>query len=207
MTSVDDTDRSVFDNPLDSRVLAAWKDEVHAVNEANGWFEEGRDFEEGIALIHSEIAEMLEAYRDHGLEDATQPYRFHVDRDQPMPLVKPEGVAAEAADVLIRLLDEAYRQDVDVVACGTFAHAAGLPFGTAIARLHLTVANWHDFVRPYLDSPEDAVTKRRMTMGLSRAYNYLLAICDEFDIDLVSEYRRKIGYNATRGHRHGGKRL
>lgn len=46
-----------------------------------------------LALLHSEVSEMLEAYRTHGLTAWTR-------EDG-----KPEGVAAESADILIRLAD------------------------------------------------------------------------------------------------------
>lgn len=105
---------------------------VREVNEANGWFDENRTFGEGIALLHSEVSEMLEAYRDHGLKDATVPAHL-----TSIAHPKPEGVGSEAADVLIRLLDE----------------------------------------------------------------------CDRQGIDLQAEFDRKLAYNATRGHKHGGKRL
>jgi len=114
------------------QVLEQMMHEVTAVNVANGWHDENRRFAEDIALLHSEVSEMLEAYRDHGLEDATG---MAHDANNYNP--KPEGIGSEAADILIRLLDT----------------------------------------------------------------------CDRSDIDLYVEYERKIAYNKTRGHRHGGKKL
>jgi len=35
----------------------------------------------------------------------------------------------------------------------------------------------------------------------------LLDTCERYGIDLDHEFERKIAFNATRGHRHGGKRL
>lgn len=121
--------------------LATATAEVREVNEANGWFEDDRRPAEGLALIHSEVSEWLEAIRSWGLADATAtecPHGFLSDycaKDHALP--KPEGVGSEAADVLIRLLDE----------------------------------------------------------------------CDRQDINLAAEYRRKIAYNRTRGHKHGGRSL
>jgi len=45
---------------------------VREVNEANGWFDADRGFTEGIALLHSEVTEALEAYCVHGLSDYTK---------------------------------------------------------------------------------------------------------------------------------------
>lgn len=98
--------------------------QVHAVNVANGWFEDDRTVGDDIALLHSEVSEMLEAFRDGGLKDLTTGD-------------KPEGFGSEAADVFIRLLDTCYRRG----------------------------------------------------------------------IDLEYEFTRKIAFNATRGHKHGGKNL
>lgn len=107
---------------------------VRQVNVANGWWDDDRTVGDDIALLHSEVSEALEAYRDNGLDDATET----VMRDDWEGVIsKPEGFGAELADVLIRLLDTADRRDVD----------------------------------------------------------------------LWAEFNRKVAYNATRGHRHGGKRL
>lgn len=138
-----DEDRTV------DRVLHAMAVEVEKVNRANGWFDDDRTFGDDIALLHSEVSEALEAFRDHGLDDATargsedhgrwckaQGYAGPCPSES-CPIPKPEGVGSELADVLIRLLDTAQRRG----------------------------------------------------------------------IDLGAEYRRKIAFNRTRGHRHGGKRL
>lgn len=118
--------------------FAALTAEVRDVNVANGWWEDDRRPAEGLALIHSEVSEWLEALRSWGTADATKAtfpegHALHL----PGVLPKPEGVGSEAADVLIRLLDE----------------------------------------------------------------------CDRQGIDLAAEYVRKIAYNRTRGHKHGGKSL
>jgi NTP pyrophosphatase (non-canonical NTP hydrolase) len=112
-------------------VIQDMQERVLEVNKANGWFDDDRRFGEDIALLHSEVSEMLEAYRDHGVSDMTAGLLRNGDP------AKPEGVGSEAADVLVRLLDT----------------------------------------------------------------------CERYDIDLSSEFNRKLAYNTTRGYKHGGKNL
>ena len=79
--------------------------EVVAFCKSKGWYEDERTFPEMIAMLHSEVSEALEAWREGGTADLTL-----------YPGSKPEGVGAEFADVLIRLLDDCERYDVDLLA-------------------------------------------------------------------------------------------
>lgn len=71
----------------------------------------GRTFGDECALLHSEISEALEAFRVHGMEDVTD----QSDAPQDAPH-KPEGVASEMADLLIRLLDNCSQHGIDLFA-------------------------------------------------------------------------------------------
>jgi hypothetical protein len=47
-------------DPLEQALLDA-QEEVYAINQANGWFEDDRTVGDDVALLHSEVSEMLEA--------------------------------------------------------------------------------------------------------------------------------------------------
>ena len=69
---------------------------VFLINQHNGWFDEKRSFGDDIALLHSEITEMYEAYRKDN---------WNTEKD---------SVQDEAADILIRLLDTCYRYGINL---------------------------------------------------------------------------------------------
>lgn len=70
--------------------------ESNATAQGHGWWEGTETFPEKIALIHTEVSEALEAFREGAEIDEIY---------YPNAQAKPEGVAAELADALIRIFD------------------------------------------------------------------------------------------------------
>ena len=75
--------------------------EVHENAVKHGWWDNDRSFGEVIALCHSELSEALEAYRN-GEE------MMWINGD------KPDGIAVEMCDCIIRILDYLVHEDVDI---------------------------------------------------------------------------------------------
>ena len=81
--------------------LNEWAKEVHDVAVIKGWWDHERDFGELISLVHCELSEAYEEYRDGALQ--------YYERDG-----KPEGVAVELVDAIIRLLDTLATMGVNI---------------------------------------------------------------------------------------------
>lgn len=190
----------------------------HAAAVANGWWEQPRAIEETLMLVVTEVAEAVEWYRDY--RDDTEVFKPHwevpssgvavtkedvgTDKDAP-PDWKPVGIPSELADVAIRVCDLMGHMKFEATCVHNQTHTFDdISFVSQCFWLSQKITN----VAPY---DEDAAwaedeCESRIRVRLCGILAFVRDIAAANGIDLAAAIETKLAYNATRGHRHGGKR-
>jgi NTP pyrophosphatase (non-canonical NTP hydrolase) len=78
--------------------------ESYGTAKEKGWYDKPPSFGEQIALMHSELSEALEEYRNN------EPNLYKM-------CDKPEGIGVELADVCIRIFDSCGHHGIDLAEC------------------------------------------------------------------------------------------
>lgn len=169
-----------------------WVVKVHKTAVEHGWWDRPREVPEVLCLMHSEIDEAACAYRDK----------------EPMVWVgeggKPEGVAVELIDCVIRAFDyvgftgcEEF-DDFLMKAVNAGKDVKGLDFYELLSLMHeaLTYA-----LEVYRKGDELEVLE-----GIAECCNWIFAYCAREDICIQTVLADKHAYNESRPYRHGGKK-
>lgn len=191
---------------MPEKTLKLMAEDVRKLNTEKGWREPGKTYGDYIALLHTEVGEMSDAFRRWGLEDGTDHNTVNADEGG---LPKPEGIGAELADVLIRTLDT-----LDVVTMKWMDTGLGpndrlteLPVwsmsliiqkGLAPGPL-VSFCDYASFLHRVIDRLWDNLG------AFEDVLRAVVTVARRFGIDLLTEYDRKMEHNWQRSYRHGGK--
>ncbi len=175
--------------------------EAHAIAKDHGWWYTERTFGDCIALVHSELSEVLEAYRTWDHNSAGMPAACDLEPCPHPPVTldeesNPVGVASELADVVIRVADMAEFYGWELVLQPNYR--SGYPHSP-------TFGDWITALHDQLPALDDC--KATLKESLERFVSMVQRMAAHYGIDLDAAIEAKMEYNRTRPYRHGGKAL
>lgn len=180
----------------------------------HGWWDETRSFSTIVDLMHSELSEAIEDYRNgHSLTE------IWLEKEG----TKPCGIPTELADVMIRIADYCGSTHLDVeaefskwthlysvVGAAICRPSEGLDkassFEKEIAKIHFALSmSWitGTGMEPLLTLCGGVFLDSRMWLML--AIHFTLQLCERNGIDIWAAIDQKTEYNRSRPYRHGGK--
>lgn len=103
--------------------ITDWQNVIHQGVKDKGFWDEGeRNFGELLALIHSEVSEVLEEYRNgHGVHEIYY-NKDEIHSSELGGMAKPEGIPIELVDILFRIFDLAGHYGINLEAAMEIKH-------------------------------------------------------------------------------------
>lgn len=190
--------------------------EAHQISVEHGWWDPEPTFGDLVALMHSELSEALEEYRagrpmvwyaceedESGTMCGDACSLYNLGAECEYRSKKPEGIAVELADCIIRILDWAGHEGVEMDRifgavknhCPTWEVAPVQKFGDFISGLHNLLS------MAYTDEED------MRGIYFCMVIDYIQEALKQSGVDLYTVMRAKMEYNRTRPYRHGGKVL
>lgn len=205
----------------------------HEISKEKGWLENPRPFSAIASLIHSEISESLEDFRNNkGLNEKYyecktengQVVTRHSKESIPslelevgkVKEVKPAGIPVELADVIIRVCQW----------CGTNGYGKDLQsqftiqmnetkwftrflvdFEAFSAKAHWLISKAYETWDPSIEPEAGDYNEDGPVDRLADLLHLTFSFCKVNEIDLWAAIDEKEAFNRTRPTRHGGKRI
>lgn len=202
--------------------------DVHQNAVAHGWWDERRSFGEIVALCHSELSEALEEFRANrpmvwfacggdvgGGDGICVNYLSNENitcgsRHEGCEVDKPEGIAVELADCIIRIMDWFGQEELDVRAL--FAQLpktmmCDVPAPIYASSLGDRIARWHLLISLAFSCWGHIFGTHAAALRLALCVREIMYWADENGVNMESILIKKHEYNKTRPYRHGGKAL
>lgn len=210
---------------MDLKKLCA---DSHRISKEKGWLDgPPRPFAAIADLIHSELSEALEDYRNNkGLrelyfERSTDNKVFSEEEvalwsAADRRLVKPCGIPIELADVVIRIAQHCGTEGWDLAGAVEYKNSLTRRLGwgdfesalawahTFVSRAFLASEKQHLFAIAGLAASN---TANEVLTELANVYLVVADLCHISGIYLEKAVELKQAYNETRSHRHGGKKI
>lgn len=197
--------------------------EVHQNAVEHGWWDEKRSYGEIIALCHSELSEALEEFR------AKRPMVWQHCQTSPVPCVregcgdwcdgvceinaldkKPEGIAVELADCIIRILDWFGKEEMDTISLLKEASRAVLcdvPARLYASSLGDYISRWHLLLSLAFACWCRGSGSHACALRMALCVVEIMEWAKREGVCMEEILTMKHAYNQTRPYRHGGKAL
>lgn len=217
--------------------LNAWSKKIHENAVAHGWWENERTFAEVVSLFHSELSEALEEFRakrpmlyfpckqNNAVCDEYVKFENEEERaeyscvnafksGEPCEYIseKPEGIAVELVDCVIRILDYLGHEDTDIDQTTTYdgiwdaEKEANVDLPEAVANLHYIISMAYEIIMNKTGESEKYLICER-NRYLCAAIKYIRKWLELHGENMEKIMLIKHEYNRTRDYRHGGKAL